>query len=201
MEEWKNIEGYEGLYQVSSLGRVKTLARNCYFTNRWGQAATRTIDEMIMKTKIQNNGYEVVTLSKNGVRQSISVHRLVAMAFIPNPENKPQVDHINGDKTLNIMSNLRWVSAAENAANPLWVEHSRNISDETRRKMSQKAYHSHDKPIIQYDLDGEMVGKFDSAAVASRFYGFSKGHICSALKTEGKIAYDSIWKYKEKGGA
>lgn len=200
MEIWKDIEGYEGLYQVSNLGRVKSLTRVVPFTNRWGQPMTRIEKEHIMKTKIQNNGYEVLCLRNSGAKW-FSVHRLVAMAFIPNPENKPQVDHINGDKTLNIVSNLRWVTAAENAANPLWVEHSKNITDETRRKLSEKSYRSHNKPIIQYDLDGEMVGMFDSAAIASRFYGMSKSKIYQCCKGKAKTAYGYIWKYKEKGGA
>ena len=136
MEEWRDIDGFIGLYQISNLGRVKSLARETPFTNRWGQRITRTRKEFIMRTKIQYNGYVCVTFRKNSKPHTISVHRLVAMAFIPNPENKPQIDHIDGNKQNNIASNLRWVTAAENAANPLWVEHSQNISDETRKKMS-----------------------------------------------------------------
>lgn len=135
MEVWKDIEGYEGLYQVSNLGRVKSVTRETPFTNRWGQRITRTRKEFIMKPKKQYNGYLVICLRNNGGRY-FSIHRLVANAFIPNPENKPQIDHIDGNKENNCVDNLHWVTAAENAANPLWVEHSKNVSEETRKKMS-----------------------------------------------------------------
>lgn len=135
-EIWRDIEGYEGLYQVSNKGRVKSLARETPFTNRWGQRITRTRKEFIMVAKKQANGYLVVCLRNCGGKW-VSIHRIVAKAFIPNPENKPQVDHIDGNKENNCVENLRWVTAAENAANPLWVEHSKNMSEETRRKMSE----------------------------------------------------------------
>lgn len=137
MEEWKNIEGYEEIYQVSNYGRIKSLVRETPFTNRWGQRVTRTRKEIIMKGKVQKNGYLAVVL-RNGHSKTFLVHRLVANAFIPNPENKPQIDHIDGNKQNNYVDNLRWVTAAENAANPLWVKHSKNISQDTREKMSYK---------------------------------------------------------------
>lgn len=130
MEEWKDIEGYEGLYQVSNLGRVKSLVRETPFTNRWGQRITRTRKEFIMKTKEQFNGYLYLCLRNCGAKW-ISVHRLVAQAFIPNPDNKPQIDHIDGNKHNNCVENLRWVTAAENAANPLWIEQSKKRGSQT----------------------------------------------------------------------
>ena len=136
MEEWKDIEGYEGLYQVSNLGRVKSLVRETPFTNRWGQRVTRTRKEMIMRPKEQTNGYLTICLRNCGTKW-ISVHRLVAQAFVENPDNKPQIDHIDGNKHNNCVENLHWVTAAENSANPLWVEHSKNITDETKQKMSK----------------------------------------------------------------
>lgn len=198
MEIWRDVLGYEGLYQVSSEGRVKTISKDVKFKNRWGQDAVRHIDEKIMKTKVQQNDYDALTLSKDGVRKTFCMQRLVATAFIPNPENKPQVDHIDGNKHNNCVENLRWVTAAENCANPLWVEHSKNISDETRRKMSEKSYRSHNKPIIQYNLNGEMVGIFDSTAIASRFYGINRAHICQVLKNKRKTAGGYVWRYKKE---
>ena len=139
MEEWKDIEGYEGLYQVSNLGRVKSLERETPFTSReretpftsrWGQRVTRTRKEFIMKTKEQFNGYLYLCLRNCGAKW-ISVHRLVAQAFIPNPDNKPQIDHIDGNKHNNCVENLRWVTAAENAANPLWIEQSKKRGSQT----------------------------------------------------------------------
>lgn len=114
-EEWKDIHGYENTYQVSSLGRVRSLRyRN-------------TDKTKILKISFFRTGYARVSLQKN--RRSVSklVHRLVAEAFIPNPENKPQVNHINGDKSDNSIKNLEWMTNSENI-NHYW------------RKMKNKPY-------------------------------------------------------------
>ena len=100
MEIWKDIPGYEGLYQVSNLGRVKSLCRKS--------------GEMTQHIK---KGYCVVYLYKNKMTRTLSVHRLVASAFIPNPDNKPQIDHIDRNRTNNDTSNLRWATASENCIN------------------------------------------------------------------------------------
>lgn len=96
-EIWKDIDGYEGLYQVSNLGRVKSSKH-----------------DIILKT-YSNRGYHQVQLSKNNIKSNKTIHRLVAQAFIPNPDNKPQVNHIDEDKTNNKVSNLEWVTAKENS--------------------------------------------------------------------------------------
>lgn len=100
-EVWKDVKGYEGLYQVSTLGRIKTCSGR--FKGR------------IRKLKVDRHGYECVALVKHGVRKDHLVHRLVAQAFIPNPENKPQVNHIDENPLNNCLYNLEWVTAAENA--------------------------------------------------------------------------------------
>ena len=118
MEEvWKDIKGYEGLYQVSNKGRVKSMDR--YADNN---GALQFRPERILKQNIQDTGTNkrcAVTLSKDGKVKRIRVHRLVAEAFIPNPENKPQIDHIDTDSTNNVVDNLRWVTPKENMNNPL----------------------------------------------------------------------------------
>jgi DNA-binding Xre family transcriptional regulator len=111
MEEiWKDIEGYEGIYQVSSLGRVKSLAR--VITRSTG--ADYSVIERILKTANNPSGYEVAILSTNGKMYPVTVHRLVAKAFIPNPENKETINHKNGVKTDNRVSNLEWHTRSEN---------------------------------------------------------------------------------------
>ena len=102
MEIWEDIEGYEGIYQVSSLGKVKSLNFN------------HTKKEKILKPFFNRDGYLSVNLYKEGKRKQYLVHRLVAKVFIPNPENKLEVNHKDEDKTNNKVENLEWVTSKEN---------------------------------------------------------------------------------------
>lgn len=121
MEEiWKDIDGYEGLYQVSNHGNVKSVDRHVRQKSSNGEQV-RIIRGRLLKQRIQNNGYYIVWLCKNGVSKVFTVHRLVANAFIPNLSNKKDVNHKNGVKTDNGVYNLEWCSRSEN------IKHSYNI--------------------------------------------------------------------------
>lgn len=109
--EWKDIPGYEGYYQVSNTGLVKSIKRT--LVNSLGHL--RNHPEKTLKPKIHNCGYHVVELSVNGKKKKYYVHRLVAVAFIENPEFKEQVNHLNGNKTDNTTINLCWATAKENS--------------------------------------------------------------------------------------
>ena len=135
-EEWKDIKDYENLYQVSNLGRIKSL---------YGKGR-------ILKTKSYENGYVLIDLYKNGKRKKYLVHRLVAEAFIPNPENKPTVDHINTIKDDNRVENLRWFNQKEQL-------NDNDITKEKRKKINCKK-------VINLDTDEVFL----SAAEASRKY-------------------------------
>lgn len=150
MEEiWKDIEGYEGYYQVSNLGRVRSLDHiDCRGRHIKGKTTKQLKDK---------DGYYYVQLNKNGVQTKKKVHRLVAIAFIPNPENKREVSHLDETKTNNQVSNLEWATSKENNNMPIRRQrlsqylkthpldnkgekngmYGKHHSIETRQKMSQ----------------------------------------------------------------
>lgn len=112
-EIWKDITGYEGYYQVSNKGRVKSLDRYIIYTSKHNRQIRQRINGRILYQGICK-GYKAVKLSKNHIQTNYSVHRLVSEAFIANPENKPEVNHKNGNKKDNRVVNLEWVTASEN---------------------------------------------------------------------------------------
>lgn len=117
MEEeiWKDIVGYEGYYQVSSLGRVKALERVYKQRNGLtGRDNYRTYPEQMMYVEVDKDGYLKTRLSKDGKQKKFLIHRLVALTFIPNPENKPEVNHKSGVKDDNRVDNLEWMTTSEN---------------------------------------------------------------------------------------
>lgn len=126
--------------------------------------------EIFLKPKIDNNGYYIFCLSKDNVKYFFSAHRLLAEAFIPNPDNKPCIDHIipvsnGGDNSL---SNLRWVTHKENSNNPLSLINNRNSN-------IQK------KAILQLDMDGNIIAEYSSIGEAARTNGYSGGNIHRCL--------------------
>ena len=113
-EIWKPIKGFEGFYEISNLGRAKSLERTYKTRNN----KTWHVNEKFLKIT-PFHGYPAVVLSKNSVCRRYAIHRLIAEAFIPNPENKPFIDHINTNTMDYRLSNLRWVTAKENSNNPI----------------------------------------------------------------------------------
>ncbi len=173
-EMWRDISGYEGQYQASTYGRIRSLPRQitqkghkCYFT--------RTMKGKILQPRKQNANYYIVWLSNRKVQQALLVHRLVAETFIPNPENKPQVNHINGIKTDNRIDNLEWCSCSEN------IKHSHKIGG--RKEVS--------KPIICI----EPNRKFPSIISASREMNINSCSISHALNGRAKTAGGYTWKF------
>lgn len=141
-EIWKDIKGYEGLYQVSNIGRIKSFKRN----------------ESIMQPNDNGKGYLQVGLTKNGKRSYFKIHRLVAEVFIPNPDNKPEVNHIDGNKKNNTVENLEWCTTKENCQHRQKTGLG-NIEAATKAKY---------KSVLKYDLKtGKILEEFESAKAAA----------------------------------
>lgn len=175
VEEWKDIEGYEGLYQVSDWGRVKSLER--FVKNGNGY---RKIKEKILKTYLAGTekDYYYIKLRKNGVPKHFLIHRLVAETFIPNDGNKPQVDHKEGNKNDNSMWSLQWATQSENINNP-------NTKQYNNPKNSKNLY--------QY-TNGELVFVWPSLHEAVR-NGFDKRAIQRCCNGIRKTHKGSQWSF------
>lgn len=167
-EIWRDIEGYEGLYQVSDQGRVKSLGHKLRKSER------------ILKPVVRHDGYQVVGLYAGGKPKTLKVHRLVCQAFHENPENKPQVNHINEIKTDNRASNLEWATARENS----------NFGTRTERLGKAQS-----KPVGQWTKEGELVKIWPSTIEVQKQTGFSQGSISKVANGKRKQAYGFIWKY------
>ena len=174
MEIWKDIEGYEGLYQISNFGRVRSL-------NYRGTGQTK-----VLSPGEGGRGYLLVNLCKNGKTKKYQVHRLVAEAFIPNWFDDPQVNHIDEDKTNNRVENLEWCSAKYNIN---YGTHNKRVFEKTTNgKLS--------KPVLQFTKTGEFVREWPSISEAER-NGFNNGHIASCCRGERQTHKGYVWKYKE----
>ena len=162
-ETWKNIEGFEGLYEVSNLGRVKSVERI--------DSNNHPVKERILKPGKKKEGYLFVILCKDGKHKWYSVHRLVSNAFIPNPNNLPEVNHINEIKTDNRVSNLEWMTSKDN------VRYSKAVA------------------VNQFTLDGRFIRTWDCMNEIHIKLGFDCGSICKCCQGKSKSAYKYIWKY------
>lgn len=188
-EVWKDIEGYEGLYQVSNLGCVKSLTRKVRCKNN----KFRIIIGKILIPIQTKNGYLFVNLWKNNKIKRVLVHRLVAETFIPNPENKPEVNHINGNKLNNYVDNLEWNTRSENTIHSYKIK----LRENQKKSISQNNKKMKSKIVYQYDLNGNLIKIFPSASEAARHYGYNQSAISECCRGLRKRIYGSIWKYMQ----
>lgn len=139
--------------------------------------------------------YQVYLPQKCGKYKWFRIHRLIAIAFIPNIENKSSVDHINGDKTDNRVSNLRWVTHKENHNNPIAIERHRKAISKARSLIKNHKGGRKRKAILQFDLKGNLIKEWDSCYNVHDELGYTTSYISHCAK-KNKVAFKSIWKYK-----
>lgn len=178
MEIWKDIQGYEGLYQVSNLGQVKSLAK---FK---GTNYKQFIAERIMKQKDNGFGYLTVGIRRSGKSTTTYIHRLVAQAFIPNPDNLPEVNHIDGNKLNNAADNLEWCDRAENE---------RHAYKSGLKKVGEGNVLS--KKIAQYTLDGVLVKTYPNARFVKKELGYEDSVIRRCARRVIETVYGFKWQY------
>lgn len=174
-EKWLPIKGYEGLYEVSNLGRIKSLRKN-----------------KMMSIKPVKDRYKSVGLvDRNGIIKSIKIHRLVAIHFIENPENKREVNHKNMNKNDNRVSNLEWVTPSEN------INHAVENKPEMVKAMNDYNRYIRPRLISQYTLEGQFIATYVNAKVAERYTGICGRNI---LQVANKEEYKKGKTRKQAGG-
>lgn len=189
-EEWKPVSGYEGYYSVSNMGTV------------WSH-----YNEKPLKPILTKGGYHVVHLSLFGKATRVPVHRVVAEAFIPNPEAKPTVNHINEIKTDNRADNLEWATVREQnihgtrivraVAHTDWK--ARNAKTDYAAVAAKHNYHEINrkqmKPVLQLNKHGLLIARYEGVSEAARCLGVKAGHICCCLKGRRKTCGGYQWQY------
>lgn len=211
-EAWNPIKGFEGLYEISNMGRVKSLGRDIIRKDGTRKVFSPKILKSYSGNSINHQKVDLRTIDNK--RRVKFVHRLVAESFIPNPENKPFIDHIDTNPLNNRVDNLRWVTASENSNNPLSVKKSKYASDKHGLILRNKIKEAFDKglkapvrkgmnrprPVVAMDERGNAVNKYPSAAEAARAFNLHNdaiARVCRGDRINSKPGGYS-WKYIDK---
>ena len=183
MEIWKPISGYEGFYEVSNLGRIRSLERIVECSD----GRKRKIKDRTLLGARYSGGNSGVTLHKEGCAKVVNIHRIVAEAFVPNPLEKEEVNHKDENPSNNHASNLEWVTCKE------------NINYGTRTERARKAIvEAQGRAVRQLSRDGELVAEYESLSAACNATGTHVSNITKCAKGVYKTAGGYIWKYKNE---
>lgn len=195
-EIWKDIPGFPG-YQASNNGNIRSVTH--FMNNRW---ETKTLKKGRILRQEKVKGYWRIVIRRNGKKENRLVSRLVAMAFIPNPENKPCIDHIDGDPSNNNISNLRWVTYKENSNNPISKKrHSDAAMGEKNHRYGKTNEQTHNSKRVKcFTFAGEHLKTYPSCAEAERQTGISKRSIAEAALGKKRFI-KSVGRFKTKRSA
>ena len=180
-EIWKNVEGYEGFYQVSNLGRIRSLDR--YVNGNHITCDFQFVKGKMLKLKNNRSGYPTVMLRKNGTFKTVLVHRLVAKAFIPNPNNLPYINHKDENPTNSTVTNLEWCTPTYNL----------KYSDVFERINSSKF-----RKVIQFDMDMNEIRRWDSLKSAAESIGVAQQNISRCCRGRCYSCGGFKWKYEDE---
>lgn len=192
-ELWKSIPGYEGVYEVSNLGRVRNFKRG-----------------NILKTQINNSGYELVHMNNDGKRKANTVHRLVALSFLPNSDNLPFVNHCDSNKLNNNLSNLEWCTQSQNTKHMFLSGNGENVREKARDRMrllGEKHWKTNvvhfiaasmkrAKRVLQLSINGEVLNEYLSLRAAAKETKLSRTNISRVLKGKSLQTGGFLWKLK-----
>lgn len=183
METWKDIKGFEGIYQISNMGRVKSFKADP--------------NGRILSIKNSKGDYLNIVLCHGNKRRSVKVHRLVAEAFIPNPDNKPEVNHKDGNKQNNRVGNLEWATRIENQ------RHALALNPNILKGMVQYNRYIRPRTIQQFTMDGRFVAEYANSTEAEKATGVCQRNILQVANRDeykpGKTRRQAggyIWRFK-----
>jgi hypothetical protein len=181
-EIWKRVPGFEERYEASTFGRIRSLDFS-YISGQYSAHITKK--GIINKLSLNNAGYNIVRMTKDGHRRTFIAHRVIAKTFIPNPDNKPQVNHINGIKTDNSVTNLEWSTCSENH------KHAFKNGLNVARKVPRVG-----NAVIQMDLNGNVLAEYISTRYASQVTGICLSNLVNHLKGRLTRTKNFRWIYK-----
>lgn len=192
-ELWKDVQGYEGLYQVSNMGNVRSVDHEVEVTRNGITFVVPKKGKVLSPTRRQHGYVGVMLYGKGGHAtrgfKTFAVHRLVAEAFVENPNGYDEVNHLDECKTNNRADNLEWCDRSYNVRYGTGIERGHEKIGELLRK-----------PVVQMDMQGNVIREWESLTAVERETGMSKSSICNCCKKHRKYshAYGYRWEYADK---